>query len=486
MPSPAHISSTISTIGARGHQTGVSESSEQRAKKRLYSDTVPHVSPPRVPPTSPMASPRSPRRGDVPVAPPIETHVLGVDPGTARTRYSMHINLHKLQQNVKEAEKLKPEGVNVAFTSAFKRIGPSGSKAQSKSVRQSPHKQRNASKKSISPKTHTLPVKVGARTTRPAQEDAGRVDDERDRSDGVRADVEGVVTDGIEVTGETTDILPHNCIPDSKASKLENGKKIREAEAEIKEVVTRARQPPQKSEKVKKPGSMSKDELAFTRTYTTMTLSALKAVERAHEAQKKADALIKKANLVAKIKHERLERREKIEKAQRSHRESISTWKGAEESRQAHLREKQREKKMESLLKKSHVHDTNILRVHRQNEDQKFACEFNQQSTFVGITLSREDRRLSHETRIREIKEQVQQAQEVSHEHQEMVRRYMELREQKLLRESGLHKKDLDAKLLQVCWVAHKFNWKSNHAGSNCNIFHRLYTTGNCWVSLFL
>ena len=456
-PIPTHVCSGINTSGAREYQTGASENSEQKVKKRMYSYTVPHVSPPRVPPTSPMVSPRSPRRGNVPVAPPIETHVLGVDPSTARMHYSMHINLHKLQQNVKEAEKLEPVGVNTAFTTAFKRLDPSGSKARSKSVRQSPHKQRNTAKKSISPKTHTLPVLVevgaGATSMRPAQEDAGkvgRVDDELDRGDGVTAGVESVVTDKIEVTGETANVLPHDCIPDSKASKLENGKKIREAEAEIKETVARAKQPPQKAEKVKKPSSMSKDELAFTRTYATMTLSALKAVEKAHEAQKKADALIKKANLVAKIKHQRLERREKLEKAQRTLRESVSTWKGAEESRLAHLREKQREKKMEGLLEKSHVQDTNVLRMYQQNEDQKFASQFNQQSTFVGTTLSREDRRLSHETWLREIKEQVQQAREVSHEHQEMVRRYMELREEKLLRESGLHKKELDAKMLQV------------------------------------
>ena len=448
VPSP-FFTNINNTSGAHEQQTGASENLEQKRIKKSYSDAIPRVSPPRVPPTSPMASPRSPRRGNVPVAPPIETHVLGLDASSSRMHYSMHVNLHKLQQKVKEAEKSEPEGVNRAFTSAFQRMNPSRSKVPSKGVGLRPRKQENKTKKSVSPRSQTMPAKVGAGTSgaRLGRTDA---DERQDRADTVTAGVETVAVDEIEVTGETAKVLPHDCIADPKASKIENGKQIREAETEIKETVTRTKQRPQKSERVKKSSAMSKDELAFTRAYATMTLSALTAVEKAHEAQKKTDVLIRKANLVSKIKQERLERREKIEKAQRTLRESISTWKGAEESRLAHLREQQREKKVQNLLEKSHAQDTTVLRVYQQSEDQKLASKFNQHSTLVGVTLSREDRRLSHEAQLREIKEQVQLAREVSHENQDMVRRYMAIREQKLLREGGLHKRELDTKMLQV------------------------------------
>lgn len=383
----------------------------------------------------------------------VETHVLGIEAGSSRLKYSMHINLHKLQQNVADAEQLEPDGVNKSFKSAFQRKTPSKSSPKAKispqkktrSERTSPRSQLSATE----PDTPAVPAWVAVSPKLPTVAE-GKRKKAKPSPWGVAAGA-GAESTEIEAVGQVLDVLMQDRVAEMIASRKEHGKMIRSAEKDIKETVAVTKQPPPKSESSKESFKMlSKNEMAFTRAYATMTLSALRAVEKAYEARKKADALIQKANQVAKIKQERLERREKIEEFHRALRENATLWKESEESRLEQLREKKLAIRNEELQQKSQSHHVTIINMQKQAEDKQFACNFNRQSTLVGAKLAREDRKMSQGTKLQEIKERVQQTREVSQEHQEMVRRFMELRETKLLQEGISAKKELDAKLLQV------------------------------------
>ena len=454
MPSSIHLATPTRTKKRDGH-----------AKvKRSHSDTVTTFPPP--PPTSPTVSPRGLRadfstKYSTPLS--VETHVLGVDGGSTKLRYSMHINLHKLQQNVAEAENSEPEGVNSNFKSAFQRKTPRKPTSKATKIQLSPPKAKGKGEKTM-PLTSAKESDTTTSINKKIPSD-GDEKKEKPASDRQAVTVDLETSSEINVTGRTVQAVPHNFIADMITSRREDGERIRNAEKEIKETVAKTKQPPLKPEKTT---SMSKDELSFTRAYTTMTLSALKAVEKVHEARKKTDALIQKVNLVSKMKQERMERREKIEEFHRSLRESINNWRAEKDDKLTLARQLQRMRREEDILRRSHSHDTAITNMHRQSEDQKFACEFSQQNTLVSSTLSKEDRKLSQDSKLQGIKEKVQQAREVSKEHQEMVKRYMELREAKLLQEGLSAKEELDAKMLEVQCVARLFP-SSTVCSSRCS-----------------
>ena len=427
--------------GSRVIAAQVPHSSVQSEHKRKTGSLASFPPPP---PTTPIVSPR---REHVPRHPSIETHVLGMDVGSSKLRYSMHINLQKLQQNVREAEDSEPEGVNKEFKSAFQRR--TTKKATSRATKQKKYKveiEKVLPKVPLPSKEVDSSLTLGGRTE---QESLPQTkDDVKDKQkDKLKAPVDEVESAEIDVTGQTVQALPHNYVTAMLTSRREDGRMIRNAEKDIKEAVTKKKQPPPRPEN---PNAMKKDEMAFTRAYATMTLSALQAVERAHEAQKRAEVLIHKANLVSKAKQERVERQGRIREFHKAQREDITAWKMSEEARLAHLREQQHVMRTNDLLEASESYDTTAISTQRQMEDKMFACNFNQQQTLVSCTLSHEDRKQSKDVTLQEIKERIQQAREVSKEHQEMVKKYMELREAKLLREGVSAKRQLDTKMLEV------------------------------------
>ena len=400
----------------------------QEQKQRVHSDTYTVTTLPPPPPTSPKLSQLA-----------VETHILGMDAASSKMKYTMHINLGKLQQKLTDAENLQPEGINKAFQSTFRYKGKSNTKGQ-KVKQLSPRKGRD--------ETETLPKsETSAKGADVLTSDSLAKGVQLPETADNRGEVGG---ESMEVMGHFVRAVPCDRVADTVTSKKEDGNRVRIAEKEIKESAEKAREQPSKSCKVKESTGMSKDELLFTRACGTMTLSALRAVEKVHKARKKADTLIQKANLVSQMKQERMERREKIEKFRRDLKEDITMWKITEEDRLESMREQILTKKNEELLNKSQCLDTAAIATQRATEDQKLACEFSQQNTLVGNMISREDQKLSKNASYQERKERVERMREVSREHQEMVKKFMELREAKLLQECATARKELDAKMLQV------------------------------------
>ena len=400
----------------------------QEQKQRVHSDTYTVTTLPPPPPTSPKLSQLA-----------VETHILGMDAASLKMKYTMHINLGKLQQKLTDAENLQPEGINKAFQSTFRYKGKSNTKGQ-KVKQLSPRKRRD--------ETETLPKsETSAKDADVLTSDSLAKGVQLPETADNRGEVGG---ESMEVMGHFVRAVPCDRVTDTVTSKKEDGNRVRIAEKEIKESAEKAKEQPSKSCKVKKSTGMSKDELLFTRACGTMTLSALRAVEKVHEARKKVDTLIQKANLVSQMKQERMERREKIEKFHRDLKEDITMWKITEEDRLESMREQILVKKNEELLNKSQCLDTAAITTQRAAEDQKLASEFSQQNTLVGNMMSREDQKLSKNASYQERKERVERMREVSREHQEMVKKFMELREAKLLQECATARKELDAKMLQV------------------------------------
>ena len=406
-----------------------SQELKQRVPKS-HSDTFTVTTLPPPPPTSPKLSQL-----------PVETHILGMDAASSKMKYTMHINLGKLQQKLTDAENLQPEGINKAFQSTFRYKGKSNTKGQ-KVKQLSPSKGRD--------ETGTLPKsEMSAKDADVLTSDslAKSVQLPEAADNQVRGEVGG---ESMEVMGHFVRAVPCDRVTDTVMSKKEDGNRVRNAEKEIKESAEKAKEQPSKSRKVKESTGMSKDNLLFTRACGTMTLSALRAVEKVHEARKKADTLIQKANLVSQMKQERMERREKIEKFRRDLKEDITMWKITEEDRLERMREQILARKNDELLSKLQCLDTAAIVTQRHAEDQNFACEFSQQNTLVGNMICREDQKLSKNASYQERKERVERMREVSREHQEMVKKFMELREAKLLQECATARKELDAKMLQV------------------------------------
>ena len=251
----------------------------------------------------------------------------------------------------------------------------------------------------------------------------------------------------IELAGQTAKVLTHDQLPDFATAKRENGKALRAAEKEISQNFAKIQQPPARQEL--RPKLAGKEQHSFTRAYATMTLSALRSIERVHEARKKGEELMRKANLVSKIKQERVIRRSKIEEFQRSLRENALEWKSDESHRLEEARSKQKEQQQAEILKRSQAHDSAIESMQKQLDDQEFASEFGRQNTLVGSTLSKEDRKISKDSIQSETNERVQLAREASAEQQRLVKKYMESRKTKLIREGVERKNELDIKVLE-------------------------------------
>ena len=364
-----------------------------------------------------------------------------MDAASSKMKYTMHINLGKLQQKLTDAENFEPEGINKAFQSTFRYKGKPNTKGQKVKLL-SPRKGRDETE--TLPKSETSAKDADVLTSDSLAKSV-QLPEAADSQAG--GEVEG---ESIEVMGHSVRAVPCDRLTDMVLSKKEDGKRVRIAEKEIMKGAEKAKEQPSKPREVKESTRMSKDELFFTRAYATMTLSALRAVERMHEARKKADALIQKANLVSQMKQERMERKEKIEKFRRDLKENIITWKITEEDRLERMQEQILAKTSEEHLSKSQCLDTAAIATQRHAEDQKFACEFSQHNTLVGNMICREDQKLSKNTSYQERKERVERMREVSREQQEAVKRIMELREAKLLQECATARKELDTKMLQV------------------------------------
>ena len=419
-----------------------SQSHSQSGRKTISAEVPIHPSqdtkqtsnPP--PPPTPMTPRRRKPTG-------IETHIIGMDGESSRLKYTMHINLRKLHQNVVDADETIENGKT--FKSVFQRKQSKEIKLSSKTGHQRKVRLPEVEKKS--------PPKL----TIPEHEHTS----DKDESQHVLQSKEKV-----HLSGQAAQMLPHDALPDLTTSRKDTGRTIREAEKEINQARTEMKRPPQKQAKQTNSTALSKEGFFLTRTSGTMALSGLAAAEKVHNARKKNDELIRKANLVARIRQERVLRQSKIEEFWGTLKDNNREWKDTEDHKLLQMKQKLENKRKTELLERSKMCNVMATSMQTQAEDQQLASRFSQQKTMVVNTLSKEDRRVSKDSVFSETKERVQEARTVSLEQQELVNKYMEMRKTRLLQEGIAAKNELDTKMVEVrkiccCCKRHiNFNYK--------------------------
>ena len=262
----------------------------------------------------------------------------------------------------------------------------------------------------------------------------------------------------ISVVGEKAEVLlEENRVEKMAESKKEAGKKLREAEAEITETVEKVREPPPKElRKVAPPTTihgaprLSKDALAFSRAFESMTLSTFKAVEKIHEVERMKENWDRKATHVARMKTERERQRKKIQDFQQKTRDTIETWKIMEEDKLTRLRDKAAEETVQSILDRALRRTLSDKDRQQEATQRSFATEFVKKSLSVGRDVSKDDREASLEERREEIKKQVKKATEAARQRRQEVQAEREIRETQLVWEGALAKKELSGKMMQA------------------------------------
>ena len=350
--------------------------------------------------------------------------MLGLDRETSQLKCSMHIDLCKLQHSVALAEQREPEGVSKTFKKAFISRGKNGSPKRSKFEAQSSASIDTPTAGEIGPKADTTCT------------DTGNLNESEKGEE-------------FELKVRTAVVLPHDQLPDLTKSKKEDGKELRAAEEEITRNLVKVKQPPVQPVRELRQKPITKEQHSFTRAYATMTLSALRSIEKVHEARRKGKELMRKANLVSKIKQERIVRRSKIEEYQRLLRESVMEWKTDETLRLEEARNKKKEEHEAEISKRLQMHDKTLSSRQKKDKDLEFVREFERQNTLISSTLSKEDRKMSKDSIEAETKERVQSVRALSTERQELVKRYMDSRKAKLIREGVETKNELCIKMLE-------------------------------------
>ena len=246
------------------------------------------------------------------------------------------------------------------------------------------------------------------------------------------------------MSGSPVRVLAASELPDLTTTKKHAGIMIRSAEKEIMKNVVSKRKPELKD------GPQAivnhKDEQMFTRAYATMKTNCLTAVDN---AKLRADNAYK-AELVARIRQERVERREKAKEFHRKLQNSIKEWRAAEEDRIFALGERLQSEMYSKLSQCSWAHDNEVIASHKQAEQKQFLTQFSHQNTLVSNTLANEDLKASQTSDLAQRAGQVEEARAVSRNNQLMVQRFMKLREAKLTQEGINTQLKLDAAMLQV------------------------------------
>ena len=418
-------------------------------------------------PPPPPCSPRTPghvsggRAGTI-----VETHMLGLDSATHRLKYSMHVNLRRLQQSIEQSEReseaatpLSRTGLNKAH--AARTMQPLATSPAGKKAREaSPARKKTTHSQATSPtskmkgsvvvvRTHDIKAESLAEETivaSRAQEDLTAPAKPHNTQQALTAQ-ESLEEESIRVSGLTLAVLPHEAIPPLSATKRENVKGIRQAKKEISKHRLKLRQVPAKTSRQ---DIMSKDDFIFTRVYGTMNLSVLRQVESVHHARKLSQEQEEKVSTVARVRRERITKRSKIVAFQNQLKEKVHEWRCREEGRLERAREaldKQREATLMQQYRKQE--EANVF-WQKQQQEREFSQNFKQNNTLISNTLAMEDRKTTQETTSASIRERVRQVRRDSLEKQEEARRYLELRRSRLLQEGRESKEELDAKMLEV------------------------------------
>lgn len=253
--------------------------------------------------------------------------------------------------------------------------------------------------------------------------------------------------DGLGVAGKMMGMWFGNPYADMLLSRKEDGETVRAAMREYSEMLKHL--PPKKIVRHNK--LVTPEERAFNRIYTTMTLSALKAVERVYESRKKVVAMADKVNTVKKVKQDLMDGRHKITEFHKSRQEAIHSWKEEECKKHAKATEEKEAEKKVVAKRKQHRKGLRLQRKSIQAADRKFFEQFSQQNNLVKHTLAQEDAKLLRDEDVHEKVENTKHQREDEQRMMHEVRRYMEYRGFKLRSEGVAEKAKLNTQILEVC-----------------------------------
>ncbi len=357
-------------------------------------------------------------------------------------KYSVHINLGKLQQNAEHREH-KETGHALPLPPKLPQSKKSGKSRQSVRTQDAGVRTYDggAIRTQISEEANLKPIEYERTCIIVEQEVLDQVAREAKEVSPPTEDTLGLIS------GTPLTVLPHETMPDLISSRKENGAMIRQAEKEIVEHVHSLKQPPATAKPV---ASMTRDDFMFTRVYATMNLAQLKNVDKLHLQNKKKKELSQKALLVSKVRQERLVRKKKIEAFQKKLREGARDWKSEEDGKLEQRRDNLDSHRERRLLSKLRDRDSGHLAVQREQQDRKFSQSFASHNTLVSNTVSHEDKAHSREGSSALYGERVRQARKDSLEQQEEVRMYLKLRRNRFMEEGKNTKKELNAKMIEV------------------------------------
>ena len=261
------------------------------------------------------------------------------------------------------------------------------------------------------------------------------------------------------VSGERAEVMmEENRVDKMAAARRADGLRVREAGEQIRETVTKAREAIP-SKKLAPPTTihgdprLSKDELAFRRVFETMALSTLHTMDKIHRVNRVNDTWSKKAEHVMQMKEERVRRKQKIEEARRKTKEVIENWRASEENAMAKMREENARRQSEQILSKSLQRSEAHRSKKRTMEDRAFVTEFSQHGTNIGREQAKEDRTVAADERVEEIRDQVQQHVEEARRRRDAGKAEREIRAARLTWEGVMAKRELDAKMVEVCCI---------------------------------
>lgn len=375
----------------------------------------------------PPPPPSSPR-----IAATMETHVAGVD---SKLRCSMHINMDTLQRSIEQSDK---ETRRVLFA---KTRNPRKEKAMLLRV---------PSVTTKAADTRTEPSRARD-ATRTHDGQHSRTWDDRDAMETKELGGGEQCSEEITMTGRPLGVKTYQASTRLASSNREEGNKIRQAIREINKCRLELKQTPVKKTELKsKPDAMSKDEFMFTRVHGTMNLSLLNKMDGIHQAHKFSKDRTEKASLVARVRRERVTRKNKIEAFQNQLKERVHVWKGRQEELLEQRREELELQREAELLEQCRQRERRHLSGQKQHEDREMATNFRQNSTLITKTLSAEDRKVACEEDSISAQEKVRQVRQEVLDQQEEARRYLELRRNKLLQEGRQDKQEIDARMLEV------------------------------------
>lgn len=359
-------------------------------------------------------------------------------PCSSPQRRSLHINLYRLEQNIHNAESGDDTTLSHGMTTL----------TQGKVVKHRPKRvpKTTADTKPEIPNVTVTPTEI-AKSIAAKKE----LKSAPPRVSPRVGPTESKDDDEMGVKGKMMGVWFGNPYADMLLSKKEDGETVRAAMKEYEEMLRQL--PPKKIVRHNK--LVTPEERVFNRIYTTMTLSALKAVERVYESRKKVVAMTDKADTVKRIKQDLLDGRQRINDFHKARQEKIHDWKEQESKTQAKAAAARRAEKKLVVKKKQH---RKVLRLQNQSirtADKKFFQQFSQQNNLVKHTLAQEDTKLYRDEivhdNVQSTRQQREEEQHMLHE----VRRYMEYRGLKLRSEGAAERVKLNAHVLHVSAHTH-------------------------------